>query len=165
MENEPGILLGFLERAESSRYAKVDLSPNDAETRRAGQSRVEGWACPDGRGDRPDSIGRPHQATRWQAGSPARISLADGRHLSPCSILKTAMALPLLSSHPTRAGRHVYAQSYRRIEIFADIVTDQFFINGSPGEQFATLALCEDEIDRRMDRERPASPKIERSWS
>jgi len=75
------------------------------------------------------------------------------------------MSSSLLPSRQTPTGRHVYAQSYRRIEIFEDVLTDQFFISGSPGEQFASLSLCEDEIDRRMDREKSASRDQERNWS
>lgn len=48
-------------------------------------------------------------------------------------------------------SRQTYAQSYRRTAIYQDRLTDQFFIEGSPGEQFGSLSLCEDEIDRRKD--------------
>ncbi len=54
------------------------------------------------------------------------------------------------------AERHVYSQSYRRMEIFEDRFTDQFFIKGRPGEQFGSISLCEDEIDRVMDRPKQA---------
>lgn len=58
-----------------------------------------------------------------------------------------SLPLPPLSS----ASRHVYAQSYRRTGIFQDRISGHFSIQGNPGEQFASLSLCEDEIDRRMD--------------
>ena len=32
------------------------------------------------------------------------------------------------------------------------LANDQFFIKGSPGEQFGLITLCEDEIDRLMDK-------------
>ena len=62
-----------------------------------------------------------------------------------------ALSTPPLSA----ASRHIYAQSYRRTEIFQDLVSGHFSIRGNPGEQFASLSLCEDEIDRRMDAKVP----------
>jgi hypothetical protein len=61
--------------------------------------------------------------------------------------MSTTIPLPPLSS----ASRLVYAQSYRRTGIFQDRISGCFSIQGNPGEQFASLSLCEDEIDRRMD--------------
>lgn len=63
------------------------------------------------------------------------------------------MATLALSADSQRVSRFQYAQSYRRVEIYEDVLSGQYFIGGTPGEQFDSLAHCEDEIDRRLDRE------------